>query len=331
MQLSYEAIKILKGDYGNQKKQAMEEIITFGEEKKAKKLIRVDNFKSSIHQTNYGEICIREDNFSSVFLNSVVGARVNQIDTTLIQSINLLKRVPLYGLYESKNRLPTLEVQVQCEMKTMNDYDILGYYIGEYTTTEIPLITLMTKETNYDLLKSLSFSLSLSEPIKMFHLLDETQEIKFLLEKKSVNDYEQLKFTQDDKNTIVKKFNTATNQIIDAIFIGKPFTDAIAFHTFINQLNNSMGIKKEIVCLLDHYLYKYILKVYNIKKYNDNGIYFISTQGDLSKFLRKNSFNRICTNTSYFVRTFKELKGVEIFYGSMKDCLEAAVSGYWRM
>ena len=109
------------------------------------------------------------------YANSVIGARTNREGGPSALAASLTGRTPLYGLHLSENRVPTIAVDVEVQLRSSEDYSVMGYFVGRTVKDGIPYFRgagLATLEN----LKSLSAALASSGGIAMFHVEGRTPE-----------------------------------------------------------------------------------------------------------------------------------------------------------
>jgi len=104
-----------------------------------------------------------------VFANSVLGARTNREGGPSALAASLTGRTPLYGYHLDENRIATLAVDVDAELKSAEDFSAMGYFIGEVAKTGVPYFRGIKHARTEDL-KTLSAALASSGGVAMFHI-----------------------------------------------------------------------------------------------------------------------------------------------------------------
>jgi predicted aconitase len=109
------------------------------------------------------------------YANSVLGARTNREGGPSALAASLTGRTPLYGLHIAENRVPTVAVDVEAQLRFPEDFSAMGYHVGKAVKDGIPVFRGVGRATLEDL-KTLSAALASSGGIAMFHIEGVTPE-----------------------------------------------------------------------------------------------------------------------------------------------------------
>ena len=109
------------------------------------------------------------------YANSVIGARTNREGGPSALAASLTGRTPLYGLHLTENRVPTLAVDVQVELRFPEDFSAMGYFVGRTAKDGIPYFRGIER-AGLEELKTLSAALASSGGVAMFHVAGLTPE-----------------------------------------------------------------------------------------------------------------------------------------------------------
>lgn len=101
----------------------------------------------------YGEHLAWSESSAVTFANSVLGARTNREGGPSALAAAFVGKTPCYGLHLDENRVPDIHVQVKAKLKKLSDWGALGYAIGKKAENKIPYITGI-KSAELDELKS---------------------------------------------------------------------------------------------------------------------------------------------------------------------------------
>jgi phosphomecalonate degydratase large subunit len=170
------------------------------------------------------------------YANSVLGVRTNRESglSTLLYAIAGLG--PRYGLHLQENRNPRVEVHVNCELKGVADFSLLGYEIGERVHGRIPYITGIKARPTLEELKVLSAAGAASGSVDLYHIEDVTPEATcHLIALDKIE--ERIEVTRDSLNEVKKRLNTGKVEDLDLVTFGCP-------HASLNEV-------KEIASLLE--------------------------------------------------------------------------------
>lgn len=101
----------------------------------------------------YGEHLAWSESSAVTFANSVLGARTNREGGPSALAAAFVGKTPCYGLHLDENRVPDIHVQVKAKLRKLSDWGALGYAIGKKAENKIPYITGI-KSAELDELKS---------------------------------------------------------------------------------------------------------------------------------------------------------------------------------
>jgi predicted aconitase len=101
----------------------------------------------------YGEHIAWSESSAVTFANSVIGAKTNREGGPSALAAAFVGKTPCYGLHLDENRAPDIHVQVNAKMTKLSDWGALGYSIGKKAPNKIPYITGL-QDAEVDELKS---------------------------------------------------------------------------------------------------------------------------------------------------------------------------------
>lgn len=118
---------------------------------------------------HYGEHIAWAESSAVCFSNSVIGALTNREGGPSALAAALTGKTAEYGLHLQENRVAQIKYEVQTELKTTDDFGLLGKVIGDRTRKEIPYI-IGIKEATTDQLKSFCASVATYGGVALFHM-----------------------------------------------------------------------------------------------------------------------------------------------------------------
>ncbi len=101
----------------------------------------------------YGEHIAWSESSAVTFANSVIGAKTNREGGPSALAAAFVGKTPCYGLHLDENRAPNIHVEVNASLKKFSDWGALGYSVGKKAENKIPYITGI-KDAELDELKS---------------------------------------------------------------------------------------------------------------------------------------------------------------------------------
>ena len=121
------------------------------------------------NEPSFGQHIAWGESSAVVYANSVIGARTNREGGPSALAASLTGRTPLYGLHIRENRVPTIAVDVEAQLRLPEDFSTLGYFVGRVAKDGVPYFRGVQHATLEDL-KSLSAALASSGGVAMFHV-----------------------------------------------------------------------------------------------------------------------------------------------------------------
>ena len=89
----------------------------------------------------YGEHVAWSESSAVTFANSVIGAKTNREGGPSALAAAFIGKTPCYGLHLDENRVPNIHVEVNASLKKFSDWGALGYSVGKKAENKIPYIT----------------------------------------------------------------------------------------------------------------------------------------------------------------------------------------------
>jgi len=170
------------------------------------------------------------------FENSMLAVRTNREAglSTLLYAI--AGYGPRYGLHLQENRNPRIEIKLDTELKTLSDYGLLGYKMGELSQGRIPYITGMHGMPSVEEVKQLGAAGAASGSVDLFHIEGVTPEARYKMIDLG-NIEERIEVGRKDLDEIKEKLNTGNDNEIDLVAFGCP-------HASINEIKEIAGLLK---------------------------------------------------------------------------------------
>jgi predicted aconitase len=270
----------------------------------------------------YGEHIAWSESSAVTFANSVLGARTNREGGPSALAAAFVGKTPCYGLHLDENRVPDIHVQVNAELKKLSDWGALGYAIGKKAENKIPYITGI-KTAELDELKSFCASVVTYGAKPLFYMKGITPGADAQTQPTNTVTIEEadLKNAYDNINDQVSE--------IDFVCVGCP-------HCSIKEI-------QEIADLLKGKKVKEGVELWvatsrTAKQLADKRGYTATIEAAGGKFAcdtcmavapLKGRFKALAT-TSAKGCFYSRQNLMKTKMGSMKECVEAAVTGKWN-
>jgi len=279
-----------------------------------------------------GEHCAWMESSAVVYCNSVFGARTNTEGCESTGAAMLVGKIPYWGYHLDENRLGTHLINVEIDVKSVMDWGLLGYYVGEAVQEQIPVFYGVRQVPNITRLKHCGAAAASSGGVEMYHIVGITPEAHSLDEafgnKKPLTT---LNFGKAERKEAYDNLTSAKDANVDFIALGCP-------HYSIEQLwevckllegkrvhsNISLWIftPRAIKDLADRQGYTEIIT-------NAGGTLMTDTCPVLGQVHPKGS-KVAATDSAKQAHYLPAVTGLQTWFGSQEDCIQAAISGQWR-
>jgi len=280
-----------------------------------------------------GEHCAWTESSAVPFCNAVLGARTNTEAAHSAFPIALTGKVPLSGFHLDENRLGDHLINVEIDVDSVMDWYLLGYYAGENTQLAVPVINLKHEMVpNTDMLKGFNAAAASSGGIMMYHVAGVTPEAPSLdaaFGHKKIR--ESLGYGHAERRQTYETLSSAKDSNVDLVNIGCP-------HYSLKQL-------RDVARLLDskkvhENVTLWIWTAHQLKALADRNGYtdiILKAGGQLmtdSCPLNTNLFPSgtrvVATDSAKHAHYAPAIAEVGVWFGRMKECIEAAITGKWR-
>jgi predicted aconitase len=280
-----------------------------------------------------GEHCAWMESSAVVFCNAVLGARTNTEGRESAGAAMLTGKIPFWGYHIDENRLGTHLVEVEVEVDSVMDWGLLGYYVGEIVQVNVPVISGKGFTPNLSKLKHFGASAASSGGVEMYHIIGITPEAtafeQAFGEKKPVD---HIKYGVEEKRKVYEDINASAKELdVDLVVLGCP-------HYSTEQLWEVCRLLKGRKVHENTNLWVFIprgLKDIAIRnEYVDilekaGGVLMTDTCPAFGRLLPK-STKVVATDSAKQAHYLPAIMGVQAWFGSTEECIEAALSGRWR-
>ena len=126
----------------------------------------------------FGEICSFSASGGAVYVNSVLGARTNREAAQSAMCAAITGVTPEYGLLLEQNRAGDVLIQVEADVDSEYDYELLGYITPKKMgqAYHCPVFNGLSKQTTSEQLMDLGTQLNIHGIVPMFHVVGVTPE-----------------------------------------------------------------------------------------------------------------------------------------------------------
>ncbi|HME43974.1 MAG TPA: aconitase X catalytic domain-containing protein [Syntrophorhabdales bacterium] len=280
-----------------------------------------------------GEHCAWMESSAVIYANSVLGARMNCEGRESGAAASLTGKIPYWGYHLDQNRLGTHLVEVEYDVESIMDWNLLGYYVGEMVQERVPVLHGIRRTPTLSRLKHCGAAAASSGGVEMYHIVGITPEARSLDEAfGGKKPQATLKFGKKERQMAYENLNSsARERAVDFVMLGCP-------HYSIEQVWD--------VC-----------KMLKGRRVNSNTSLWIFTPRALKEIADQNGYTEIITNAGGILMTdtcpvlahvmpkgtrvaatdsgkqahyMPSILGLQTWFGTTQNCIEAAVSGQWK-
>ena len=270
----------------------------------------------------YGEHIAWSESSAVTFANSVIGARTNREGGPSALAAAFVGKTPRYGLHLDEKRIPNIQVRVDANLTRLSDWGALGYCIGKKAENKIPFITGI-KEAELDELKSFCASVVTygSQPLFYMQGITPGAENQLAPKESVIVEDRDIREAYDNINDQVTDIelvcvgcpHCSIKEIaeIAELLAGKQVAESTEFWVATSRLMKLLSDKRGYTATIEQ----------------AGGKFACDTCMAVAPL--KGRFKSLATTSAkgcFYSRQNKMLTKM----GSMRECVEAAVTGKWN-
>ena len=279
-----------------------------------------------------GEHCAWMESSAVVYCNSVLGARTNTEGKELTGAAALTGRIPDWGFHLDANRYGTHLVEVGIPVEDIMDWGLLGYWLGEIVQDQIPVLTGALVNPTLIKLKHFGAAASSSGGVEMYHLPGTTPEAASVEEAfggRTITDT--LRYGSAERRRGYENLNCARERKIDFVMLGCPHNSIDQVWLIASLLegrrinpNTALWVHTPRALRDTAERNGYVRMIEDA-----GGVVMSDTCPAISRHMPKGA-RTVATDSAKQAHYLPAITGVEAWFGSVRDCVEAAISGTWN-
>lgn len=282
----------------------------------------------------YGEHCAWMESSAVVYINSVLGARTNCEGRESTSAAMLTCRIPNWGYHLDEPRLATVAVDLDITIDSVEDWGLLGYWMGDWVQDQVAVIDGLRATPNMPRLKHFGAAASSSGGVELFHIVGVTPDAhsreQALGGRKPV---ELRRYGARERAETFARINaTGKDREVDYVMLGCP-------HYTIEQI-------WEAAQLIEG------------RRVHENCALWIFTPGAIKAMADRNGYTRIIEKAGGKIMTdscsamsravppgtrvvaldsakqahyLPAILGVQAWFGTTAQCIDAACTGRWQV
>jgi predicted aconitase len=280
-----------------------------------------------------GEHCAWMESSAVVYCNSVLGARTNTEGRESTSAAMLTGKIPDFGLHQDQNRRGTHRIEVDVTIESVMDWGMLGYFAGDVVQEYIPVLTGLGTPPDLIRLKHFGAAAASSGGVELYHLVGMTPEAPSAEAAFGGNEPRTtFRYGAKERRSVYENLNsTGRNTDVDYVMLGCP-------HAALEQIDEAArlldGKKIGENCRL------WIFTSRAVKRRADEagltaaildagGHVLTDTCSAIGRALPPGT--RVAAlDSAKQVHYLPAIMGIEAWFGTTADCIDAALTGRWR-
>ncbi|MBX5459699.1 MAG: aconitase X catalytic domain-containing protein [Steroidobacteraceae bacterium] len=280
-----------------------------------------------------GEHCAWMESSAVVYCNSVLGARTNTEGRESTSAAMITGKIPDFGFHRDEYRYGSHRIEVEVPVESLMDWGMLGYFVGEVVGERIPVLTGRFAPPDLIHHKHFGAAAASSGGVEMYHMVGVTPEAPTLEAAFGPNrPVETFRYGPAERRRTYENLNArASDPNVDFVMLGCP-------HAALEQI-------REICRLLDG---RKISPSVRLWVFTSRAVRAVADREGYTKIIR-DAGGVLLTDTcsaigqalppgtkvaaldsAKQVHYLPAIMGIEAWFGSTADCINAALTGRWN-
>ncbi len=257
------------------------------------------------------------------YANSVLGARTNREGGPSALAAAIVGRTACYGLHLEENRQATVVIDVRCPIRSEADFGALGYLVGRAVRNRVPYLRFHDQSPGYDALKTLGAAMAASGAVALYHVEGVTPEARAgnvvrrgaeLIALDSISPgYEALDGAMDE---------------IDIVSLGCPHASLEELRT-VGQVIEGRRVKTALWITTARSTRDAAGAEGLLARIEATGGRIVADTCLVVAPMAEFGYRSMATNSAKMAFYAPSHSGLAVRFGSLEQCLEAAVTGIW--
>lgn len=272
------------------------------------------------NEPKLGEHVAWSESSAVTYANSVLGAMTNREGGPSALAAAVTGRTPHYGMHIEANRAGQVRVRVEAPLRSVPDFGALGYVVGKKIGARIPIFDGI-KQAGTEQLKSLCASIATYGGTSLFH-------IRGITPNQTELPNETLLVTRSDIDAAYEALNDEASEV-DFVALGCPHCTLDEIRKIATLLEGRKVTREFWICTARQTMKQAEEDGYAQKIRNAGAKFACDTCMAVAPL--KGRFKVLATDSAkacYYGRGTNEFK---TRIGSVEECVEAAVTGKWKL
>ena len=268
-----------------------------------------------------------------IYANSVLGARTNTEGRESTSAAMLTGKIPDWGLHRTEHRYGTHLIDVEIPVGSVMDWGMLGYFVGDVVQERIPVLRGAFQRPDIVRLKHFGAAASSSGGVEMYHIVGITPEAETLeMAFGPRQPVETFTYSTVERRRVYDQLNAnASDPDVDYVMLGCP-------HAALEQLQEAArlldGKKVSANCQLWIFTSRAVKSQAAaaglIKTLSDAGAVLLTDTCSAFAQALPPGTKVAALDSAKQAHYLPAILGVQAWFGSTADCINAALSGRWN-
>lgn len=276
------------------------------------------------NRPGYGEHIAWAESSAVAFANSALGARTNREGGPSALAAAVCGRTAAYGLHLDEDRLARYRVEVHCPLRSTSDWSALGYLVGKQVQNGVPYFFLMS-ETRFgflgDELKTLGAAMAASGAVGLYHVHEITPEAQ----QHAMLSDDALRIVVDDLAAGYAALNGPAS-VVDLVSIGCPHASASEMAQ-VARLVQDRRVKAALWITTARQTKERCMS--DVKIVEAAGGRVVADTCMVVAPVEELGFRCMATNSAKMAFYAPSHSGLQVRFGTLEQCVEAAIEGEW--
>jgi predicted aconitase len=262
------------------------------------------------------------------YANSVLGARTNREGGPGALAAAIVGRTARYGLHLDENRVPTHMVSVRCPVREASDWGALGYSVGKRVANGVPYLRgLDPAACNVVNLKALGAAMAASGAVALYHVEGVTPEAAE--GRWQMADGSRPSVVVESLDEGYAALNQAEADSIDLVWIGCPHASLDEIELIAEKLDGRR-VRAALWITAAHQVRDEAEARGLLARIEASGGRIVSDTCLVVAPVEALGFTSMATNSGKGAFYGPSHARVATHFGTLEQCLEAAVRGEWQ-
>lgn len=280
-----------------------------------------------------GEHCAWMESSAVVYCNSVLGARTNTEGRESTSAAMLTGKIPDWGLHRTENRFATRRIDVAVPVATIMDWGMLGYFVGDVVQEHIPVLVGQYGRPDLVCHKHFGAAAASSGGVELYHVVGVTPEAETLAAAIGPQQPRQVfTYGNAERRRTYEQLNAnAHDTDVDYVMLGCP-------HAALEQVREAARLLEGRRVSANSNLWIFTSRA--VKEMSDRegcteailkagGVVLTDTCSAFAQAVPPGT--RVAAlDSAKQAHYLPAILGIQAWFGSTRDCIDAAVTGRWN-